>query len=90
MRRTTGHHIGAELQAMFPEQTRSIPVLLIWTVVYLLDAALVFWLYFKLGFSLGTGSQDSQMVLISLLLIAALALLRVETFIYNKIVSLFR
>lgn len=90
MRRTTGHHIGAELRAMFPEQTRSIPVLLIWTVVYLLDAALVFWLYFRLGFSLGTGSQDSQMVMISLLLIAALALLRVETFIYNKIVSLFR
>lgn len=89
MRRTTGHHIGAELRAMFPEQTRSIPVLLIWTVVYLLDAALVFWLYFKLGFGFG-GSQDSQMVMISLLLIAALALLRVETFIYNKIVSLFR
>lgn len=85
-----GYPFGKELRAMFPEQTRSIPVFLLWCIIYLLDAAFVFWLYFKMGFSLGAGTQDSQMVMIALLLIAALGLLKVETFICNKIVSLFR
>jgi len=85
----TGHHIGKELQSAFPEQTRSIPALLIWTVIYLLDAAFVFWLWFKLGFGLG-GSYDAEMIWISVLLVAALGLLKVETFVYNRIASLFR
>lgn len=84
-----GYPFGKELRSLFPEQTKSIPALLIWTVVYLLDVAFVFWLWFKLGFGLGR-SHDAQVVWTALLLIAALGLLRVETFICNRIVSLFR
>ena len=84
-----GYPMGKELRAMFPEQTKNIPTLLIWTVVYLLDAAFVFWLWFKLGFGFG-GSHDAQMVWISVLLIVALGIFRVQTRVYNKIVSLFR
>lgn len=85
-----GYQMGKELRAMFPEQTKSIPALLIWTVIYLLDAAFVFWLWFKLGLDIVGGSRDAQMIWISVLLIVALGIFRVETFIYNKIVSLFR
>ena len=75
---------------MFPEQTKSSPVLFVWTIISLLDVAIVVWLCFKLGLDLGGRSQDVQMPKITALLIVALGLFRVETFIYNKIVSLFR
>lgn len=90
MKESAGYAMGKELRAMFPEQTKSIPALLIWTVIYLLDAAFVFWLCFKLGFEFGGGSHDAQMIWIGLLLIVALGIFWVETKVYNKIVSLFR
>lgn len=82
--------VGKELRAMFPEQTKSIPVLIVWTVIYLLDVALVVWLCFKLGLDLGGRSQDVQMLKITVLLLVALGLFRLETWAYNKIVFLFR
>ena len=85
-----GYSMGKALRAMFPEQTKSIPALLIWTVVYLLDVAFLVWVCFRLDFRFGGGSYDAQMIWISVLLIAALGIFRVETKVYHKIVSLFR
>lgn len=34
MKEKAGYAMGRELRAMFPEQTKSIPALLIWTVIY--------------------------------------------------------
>lgn len=90
MKEKAGYAMGRELRAMFPEQTKSIPALLIWTVIYLLDVAFLGWLCFKLGLDLFGGSYNARMIWIGLLLIAALGIFWVETKVYNKIVSLFR
>lgn len=86
----SGHHIGKELQAMFPEQTKSIPALLVWTVIYLLDVAFVIWVWNGLGIPQLDANMNDQAIMIALWLLAALGLFKVETFVYHRIVSLFR
>lgn len=84
------YKFSEELRGMFPEQTKSIPGFLIWCVIYLLNVAFVVWLCFRLGINLIGMRRNTQSLMIAVLLLAALGLLKVETFIYNKIVSLFR
>lgn len=83
---------GKALRELFPEQTKSIPAIIIWTIVFLADAALVFAAAGYLGFSiLGSDFTAKERTLIlGLYLIIALVLFWAETAVYNKLRGLFR
>ena len=78
---------GKWLREMFPEQTKSIGSILIWTIVYFLDLALVFYLATKVGVSLLTLDQRSRSIMIGVLVATAFVLWWIETAAFNRIVS---
>ena len=81
---------GNFLKEWFPEQTKSNLSILAWTVVFILDTLLVFWLAGKLGLNLMGIAYQLRTTLIMLLLVAALGLFWVETWVYGKFRELFR
>ena len=83
-------YTGKWLREWFPEQTRSVKSILIWTLVYIADTILVFWLAAKLGFDLMQLPYQLISVVAGLYLIIALLLFRLETCIYNKLLSNYR
>ena len=83
-------YTGKWLRECFPEQTKSVKSILIWSIVFLADAALVFWGAFKLGLNLMGLRYQLISVVASLLLVVALGLFWVETEIYNRILSNYR
>ena len=78
---------GKWLRECFPEQTKSIPSILIWTVVFLLDVALVFLVMWRLGLS---PADIPAKLAVSVVLIAAFLLFLAETAIYNRILTNYR
>ena len=78
---------GKWLREMFPEQTKSIWSILIWTIVYFLDLALVFYLATKVGVSFLTLDQRSRSIMIGVLVATAFVLWWIETAAFNRIVS---
>ena len=83
-------YTGKWLREWFPEQTKSVKSILIWSLVYIADAIVVFWLAAKLGFDLMQLPYRLTSVVAGLYLIIALGLFRAETAIYNKILSNYR
>ena len=69
------------LKEMFPRQFDTIPHIIIWTVVFLLDVAAVFGVAHLLGLPL------PGKVGLMLYLVAAFALFCLESWVYNKIVQ---
>ena len=83
-------HTGKWLREWFPEQTKSIPSIILWTVIYILDTVLVFWLAAKLGIPLLEFHHQLQTVIMGLYLVIALVLFWLETAVYNKIIAAIR
>ena len=81
---------GKWLQEMFPEQTKSVASTLIWTLVYLLDFALVFFLTVRFGVPFSNMRPQIKSARIGMLVATAFAIWWAETAIYNKIVSALR
>lgn len=81
---------GKWLREYFPEQTKSVKSILIWTAVYILDTVLVFWAGAKLGIDLMSMPYQLTSVVAGGYLIAALVLFWAETAVYNKILSNYR
>ena len=69
------------LKEMFPRQFDTIPHIIFWTVVFLLDVAAVFGVAHLLGLPL------PGKVGLMLYLVAAFALFCLESWVYNKIVQ---
>ena len=69
------------LKEMFPRQFDTIPHIILWTVVFLLDVAAVFGVAHLLGLPL------PGKVGLMLYLVAAFALFCLESWVYNKIVQ---
>ncbi len=90
MNRNYGVQMGRGLRAMFPEQTKSIPAILLWLMVFLADVALVFWLAGKLGIDILSMSYKLAGAVVMIYVAVAGVLFWLETVVYNKIVSLFR
>lgn len=67
------------LNEMFPGQFDTIPHIIIWTIVFLIDAAAVFGVAHLLGLPL------PGKVGLMLYLVAAFALFCLESWVYNKI-----
>jgi len=71
------------LKELFPAQFNTIPSIIIWTIVYLVDVAIVFAVAYLLGIPLPVGNWGK--VGLILYLIVAFALFCLESFVYNKI-----
>jgi len=83
-------YTGKWLREWFPEQTKSIPSIILWTIIYILDVVLVFWLANTLGISIFGIPYRLQTVVAGLYLIIALGLFWLETAIYNRILKTIR
>ena len=69
------------LKEMFPKQFDTIPHIILWTIVFLVDVAAVFGVAHLLGLPL------PGKVGLMLYLVAAFALFCLESWVYNKIVQ---
>ena len=69
------------LKEMFPRQFDTIPHIILWTIVFLVDVAAVFGVAHLLGLPL------PGRVGLMLYLVAAFALFCLESWVYNKIVQ---
>ena len=83
-------YTGKWLREWFPEQTKSVKSICIWTLVYIVDMVLVFCLAAKLGIDLMQLPYRLTSVVAGLYLIIALGLFWVQTAIYNKLLSNYR
>lgn len=81
------HDIGKEVREMFPEQTKSPLSIFIWTVLFLIDVAIVFFVAYHLGFDILKANNKN---VLTVYLVAACGLLGIEFFIYKVFRSLFR
>ena len=81
------HHYKKNLflKEMFPGQFNTIPSIIIWTVVFLIDVAIVFGLAALLGIPLPIGGTVWGKIGLTVYLIVALSLFCLESFVYNKI-----
>ena len=80
-------YTGKWLREVFPEQTRSVKSILIWTLVYIADVVLVFFLAAKLGIDLMQMPFRLTGILAGVYLVIALVLFWAETAIYNKLLA---
>jgi len=83
-------YTGKWLRELFPEQTRSISSILVWTMVYIADVVLVFWLAALLGIPIIGIQYRLMTVLVGLYLILALVLFWLETLVYGWILKKIR
>ena len=73
------------LKEMFPKQFDTIPHIIIWTIVFLLDVAAVFGIAYLIGIPLPTGAFAK--IGLILLLVVAFALCCLESTVYTKIIE---
>ena len=83
-------YTGKWLREWFPEQAKSVKSILIWSLVYITDVIVIFWLAAKLGIDLMQLPYRLTSVVAGLYLIIALGLFWVQTAIYNKLLSNYR
>lgn len=72
------------LREMFPNQFRSTPSIIIWTMVFIADVVIVFAAAHLLGIPLPIGGAWGKIGLI-LYLVAAFVLFCLESWVYNKV-----
>lgn len=83
-------YTGKWLREWFPEQTKSIPSILCWTVVFILDTVLVFWLASVLSIDILAMRPQFRKLMVILFLMVALVIFWLETVLYNRIVAAIR
>lgn len=78
---------GKFLREWFPEQTKSPGAIIIWTIVFLLDVALVFVIANAIGFNILDLRVTSQIrsLIVMVFLLIAFVLFWLEAFVYNRI-----
>ena len=79
------HKKNLFLKEMFPGQFDTPLSTIIWTVIYLVDVAIVFGIAALLGIPLPIGGTVWGKIGLTVYLIVALALFCLESFVYNKI-----
>ena len=73
------------LGELFPNQFRSIPSIITWTIVYIVDVVIVFAAAHLLGIPLPVGMTAWGKIGLILYLVIAFALFCLESFVFNKI-----
>ena len=79
------HKQNLFLKELFPRQFNSPVSIIIWTIIFLIDVAIVFGLAALLGIPLPIGGTVWGKIGLTVYLIVALALFCLESFVYNKI-----
>lgn len=74
------------LREMFPRQFNTLPHIIIWTVVFILDVVAVFALAHLLGIPLPIGGTWGK-IGVTLYLIVAFLLFSLESYVYCKIIE---
>ena len=87
---SSGYHLGRLLRQTFPEQTKTVPRIILWTVVFLLDAGLVIWAAVALGLISLASAYRVQTLIVGLIVAVALGLFSLEVWVYNRIVRAVR
>ena len=85
-----GYYLGRLLRQMFPEQTKTIPRIIVWTIVFLADTGLVIWAVVALGLMPLATTYRLQPLVVGLILIGSLALFSLEVWVYNRIAAAIR
>ena len=88
--KNAGPYTGKWLREVFPEQTKSVKSLLVWTLVFILDTVLVFWAAAKLGIDLMQLPYRLISLVAGVYLGIALVIFWAETAIYNRLLSNYR
>lgn len=70
------------LQEMFPNQFNTIPRIILWTLVFILDIVAVFYVAHLLGFPILSAANKAVLMIY---LIVAFGLFCLESFVYNLI-----
>ena len=83
-------YTGKWLWECFPEQTKPVKSICIWTLVYIADVIAVFWLAAKLGIDLMQMPYRLTSIVAGFYLIIALGIFWAQTAIYNKLLSNYR
>jgi hypothetical protein len=78
---------GKNIREMFPEQTNSVLSIIIWTVLFLIDIAIVFYVAHLLGFDITRANNKN---VLTVYLVLAGILLGIEIFLHRVFRSLFR
>lgn len=73
------------LAELFPKQFKTVPSIIIWTLVFLADVAIVFAVGYLLGIPLPLGGGAAGKLGLMLYLLAAGGLFCLESFVYNRI-----
>jgi len=81
------HDVGREVREMFPEQTNSPLSIFLWTVLFLIDIAVVFYVAHLLGFDILKATNKN---VLTVYLVLAGILLGIEIFLHRLFRSLFR
>ena len=79
------HKKNLFLKEMFPKQFDTIPHIIIWTVVFLVDIAIVFGIAHLLSIPLPIGGTVWGKIGLTLYLIIAFALFCLESWVYTRI-----
>ena len=79
------HKKNLFLKELFPRQFNSPVSIIIWTIIFLIDVAIVFGLAALLGIPLPIGGTVWGKIGLTVYLIVALSLFCLESFVYNKI-----
>ncbi len=87
---SSGYYLGRLLRQTFPEQTKTVPRIILWTLVFLLDAGLVIWAAVALGLISGAIAYRTQSLIVGLILAVSLGLFSLEVWVYNRIARAIR
>jgi len=78
---------GKLIRELFPNQTKSIPAILIWSVAFIADITVVIWVASLAGITLLAVSPQTRTLLIILYALLAFALFYLEAKAWDKICS---
>ena len=81
------HDMGKSIRESFPEQTNSPLSIIIWTFLFLIDVAVVFYVAHLLGFNILKANNKN---VLTVYLVLAGILLGIEIFLHRVFRSLFR
>lgn len=83
-------NLGDDLSGMLPEHTKTIPRIIIWSIIFIADLILAAAAAFRLGLLLPESSSLEELLYLGFLFAVAGALFWVESFLWNVFRRLFR
>lgn len=83
-------NLGDDLSSIFPEQTKAIPRIIVWSIIFIIDLGLAAFLVFQTGLIDLLDGKLGSLLVTGLTLIVAGGLFWAESLIWKTILRLFR